>query len=126
MILAIAVGGSWLLYAWRLWSLRFVIILTCGFGILGLALGLRRVVFKRTILLRDNDMLFPTGFMQHKVVLVPYAEISELRQYQLPQTHVITFRCGEVKHQLVSTLMPDDETYVEVCNFLALRTGRVD
>lgn len=101
-------------------------------GALAVAVGIRRLLLKRSLTLRENDMVIPTGFMQLRSTTVAYAQLSELREYpfphmhQLPYVHNITFRNGEKTIQLSSILMPDDETYLEVCHFLAERAGRLD
>ena len=103
-------------------------------GALVVVLGIRRLLFKRTLTLRENDMVIPTGFMQLWSTTVAYAQLSEFRAYPFSvpffsrSLHVdsFTFRNGERTLQLSSILMPDDETYLEVCHFLAERAGRLD
>ncbi len=94
--------------------------------------GIRRLLLKRSLILRENDMVIPTGFIQLRSTTVAYAQLSELREvpFAVPffswSLHVnsFTFRYGETTLGLKSILMPDDETYLEVRNFLAERAGR--
>lgn len=102
-------------------------------GALVVVFGIRRLLFKRSLTLRENDMVIPTGFFQLRSTTVAYAQLSELREYPFAMPifswslHVksLTFRNGETTLQLSSILMPDDETYLEVCHFLAERAGRL-
>jgi hypothetical protein len=123
-----------------LWILSFISYLPPKLALLGsliagalaVAVGIRRLLLKRSLTLRENDMVIPTGFMQLRSTTVAYAQLSELREYPFPHMHPlgyvhnITFRNGEKTIQLSSILMPDDETYLEVCHFLAERAGRLD
>jgi len=117
-----------------LWILSFISYLPPKLALLGsliagalaVAVGIRRLLLKRSLTLRENDMVIPTGFMQLRSTTVAYAQLSELREYPFPHVHNITFRNGEKTIQLSSILMPDDETYLEVCHFLAERAGRLD
>ncbi len=95
-------------------------------GALVVVFGIRRLLLKRSLTLRENDLVIPTGFLQLRSTTVAYAQLSELREYPFPHVHSITFRNGETTLQLSSILMPDDETYLEVCHFLAERAGRLD
>ena len=102
-------------------------------GALVVVFGIRRLLFKRSLTLRENDMVIPTGFFQLRSTTVAYAQLSELGEYPFAMPifswslHVesLTFRNGETTLQLSSILMPDDETYLEVCHFLAERAGRL-
>ncbi len=103
-------------------------------GALVVVLGIRRLLLKRTLILRENDMVIPTGFLQLRSTTVAYAQLSELREYPFSMPffswslHVdsFTFRNGERTLGLSSICMPDDETYLEVYHLLAERAGRLD
>jgi len=134
-VLILVVGAS-------LWILSFISWLPPKLALLGsliagalvVVFGIRRLLLKRSLILRENDMVIPTGFMQLRSTTVAYAQLSELREYPFSMPifkwslHVesLTFRNGERTLQLSSILMPDDETYLEVCHFLAERAGRLD
>ncbi len=125
-----------------LWILSFISWFPPKLALLGsliagasvVVFGIRRLLLKRSLTLRENDMVIPTGFMQLRSTTVAYAQLSELREYPFAMPifswslHVdtFTFRNGETTLQLTSTLMPDHETYLEVCHFLAERAGRLD
>ncbi len=128
LFVLILIGGA------SLWILSFISWLPPKLALLGsliagalvVVFGIRRQLLKRSLILRENDMVVPTGFMYLRSTTVAYARLSELREYPLPHVHTITFRNGETTLQLSSILMPDDETYLEVCHFLAERAGRLD
>ncbi len=136
LILLMLASGAYL------WILSFISYLPPKLALLGsliagalvVVFGIRRLLLKRSLILRENDMVIPTGFMQLWSTTVAYAQLSELREYPFSMLffswslHVesFTFRNGEKTIQLSSILMPDDETYLEVCHFLAERAGRLD
>ncbi len=136
LFVLILVAGNWP------WVLSFIswfppklaLLASLIAGALVVVFGIRRLLLKRTLTLRENDMVIPTGFMQLRSTTVAYAQLSELREvpFAMPifswSLHVesFTFRNGETTLGLKSILMPDDETYLEVCHFLAERAGRLD
>jgi len=92
-------------------------------GVFVVVLGIRRLLLKRCLTLRENDMTIPTGFLYLRNTTVAYAQLNQLREYPLRHMHTITFRNEKATLQLTSLLMPDDETYLEVCHFLAEHAG---
>ncbi len=127
ILLMLAFGPS-------LWILSFISYLPPKLALLGsliagalvVVFGIRRLLLKRSLTFRENDMVIPTGFMQLRSTTVAYAQLSELREHPFPHACAISFRNRERTIQLSSILMPDDETYLEVCHFLAERAGRLD
>lgn len=123
----IILGGA------SLWFLSFMIGLPPKLALLGsliagafvVVLGIRRLLLKRFLTLRENDMIIPTGFLYLRDTPVAYSRLNQLREYPLFHAHTLTFRNGKATLQLTSLLMPDDETYLEVRDFLAERSGRL-
>ena len=137
LLLILASGASpWILSFISWFPSKLALLGSLIAGALVVVFGIRRLLLKRSLILRENDMVIPTGFMQLRSTTVAYAQLSELIAYPgpvipfgrsaLPPAHTISFRNGEKTLQLSSILMPDDETYLEVCHFLAERAGRLD
>ncbi len=136
LFVLILVGGA------SLWILSFLSQIPPKLALLGsliagalvVVFGIRRLLLKPTLILRENDMVIPTGFLQLRSTTVAYAQLSELREhpFSMPffswslHADSFTFRNGERTFGLSSICMPDDETYLEVCHFLAERAGRLD
>ena len=103
-------------------------------GALLVVFGIRRLLLKRSLILREGDMVIPTGFFQLRSTTVAYAQLSQFREYPFAMPifswslHMesFTFRNGETTLQLSSMLMPDNEMYLEVRNFLTERAGTLD
>lgn len=134
-VLILVVGASlWIMTFISRFPPKLALLGSLIAGALVVAFGIRRLLLKRSLILRENDMVIPTGFLQLRSTTVAYAQLSEFREYPFAMPifswslHVksFTFRNGERTLQLSSILMPDDETYLEVCHFLAERAGRLD
>jgi hypothetical protein len=100
-----------------------------GFGLwlgvipimLGLLLALRRVAVDRRLLLDKEQLVLPTGFLQRHTARIPYASIERVWRTYLPFTVVLRVATKRGKFEVVSALLPDSQSYLDVEQFLTLR-----
>jgi hypothetical protein len=90
----------------------------------GVLLTLRRFVFTRSVVLDEEGVWLPSGFMRTKVRRVVFAEVSAVWEAFLPLTVVLCLRCHGKTFEVVSTLFPDHETYLTVGGYIYSRTAQ--
>jgi hypothetical protein len=95
------------------------------FGLLpimrALLLGVRRVSFDRRLLLDKEEMILPTGFLQMGTARVAYASIERVWRHYLPATVVLRVATETRTFEIVSVLLPDNESYRALEEFLNLK-----
>ncbi|MGC8642298.1 MAG: hypothetical protein ACP5XB_20745 [Isosphaeraceae bacterium] len=96
------------------------------FALLGVLTTLRRYVFKRILVIDEKEVWLPCGLLQLSVRRVVFAEISEVWEVFIPRTVVFCLRSHGKTYELVSTLLPDHETYLEVAGYIFSRVPGSD
>jgi hypothetical protein len=81
-----------------------------GFAGLGVLTTLRRYAFPRSLVLDEEGVWLPSGFMRINVRRVVFAEISAVWEAALPFTAVLCFRCHGKTFEVLSILLPDSES----------------
>jgi hypothetical protein len=85
---------------------------------LGLLLTLRRLAFKRYLVLDTDAFIVPTGFGRVRTVRIPYTSIERVWEVHLPLTAVLCVATKKGKFEIVSTLLPDAGSYIAVRELL--------
>jgi hypothetical protein len=88
---------------------------------LALLLGVRRVAFDRRLLLDKDEMVLPTGFFQTGAARIEYASIERVWRHYLPATVVLRPATEKRIFEIVSVLLPDDQSYRALEEFLKLK-----
>jgi hypothetical protein len=86
--------------------------------VLGLLLTVRRLVFKCYLVLDKDALLLPTGFGRVRTKRVPYMSIERVWETRLPFTVVLSVATKEGKFEVVSAMLPDAGSYIDVGKFL--------
>ena len=105
-----------------------------GTGVLSVLYGLlvlRRCALPRSLVLDDDSLWLPTGFLQMYVTRVRFAEIDALWERELPLRQVVlSLRSGGRTLDIFASFLPDEASYHAVDEFLlahveAMRPGPV-
>ena len=88
---------------------------------LALLLGMRRVAFDRRLLLDENEMILPTGFLQTGTARITYASIGRVWRHYVPATVVLRVATEKGTFEIASVLLPDNESYRALEEFLYLK-----
>jgi hypothetical protein len=95
------------------------------FGIAAIALGLllaiRRLVFKRVLLLEREGLSLPTGFGRLRNARVPYEAIQNVWQTPILWMSVLRVGTKQGTFEVVSGMLPDKASYITVATFLNSR-----
>jgi hypothetical protein len=91
------------------------------FAGLGAILTLRRYAFPRCLVLDGEGVWLPSGFMRMNVRRVVFAETSAVWEAFLPLAVVLCLRCHGKTFEVVSTLLPDHESYLAVGGYIYSR-----
>jgi len=89
--------------------------------LLGFLLAVRRLGFKRDLVLDHDALLLPSGFGRAQVTRIPYADIQRVWETRLPWTAVLCVGTKQGKFEIPSTMLPDAGSYVTIGEFLAAR-----
>jgi hypothetical protein len=93
-------------------------LLFAGFGVL---LTVRRYAFPRSLVVDEEGVWIPSGFLRMNVRRVVFAETSAVWEAFLPFTVVLCLRCHGKTFEVVSTLLPDHKTYQFVGGYIYSR-----
>ena len=88
---------------------------------LALMLGVRRISIERYLLLDNDSMVLPTGLFQMKAARIEYRSIVRVWRHYLPATVVLRVATQKHTFDIVSVLLPDDESYRALEGFLRLK-----
>lgn len=102
-------------------ALGIAVGLLAVFAILGLLITLRRYTFPRHLVVDERGVWLPSGFLRLNVRRVVFAEISDAREAFIPCTAALCLRSQGKTYEVVSTLLPDHETYLEVAGYIYSR-----
>jgi hypothetical protein len=89
--------------------------------ILGLLLTVRRLAFKRYLVLVSDALMLPTGFLRVRTARIPYVNIERVWQIRLLWMAVLCVGTKHGKFEIVSGLLPEPGSYVAVGDFLNSR-----
>lgn len=90
------------------------IVASLGFALLGTLTTLRRYAFPRSLVIDEEGLWLPSGFLRMNVRRVLFAEVSDVWEAFLPFTAVLCLRSHGKTFEIVSTLLPNHETYQAV------------
>jgi hypothetical protein len=93
-------------------------LLFAGFGVL---FTVRRYAFSRSLVLDEEGIWLPSGFMRMNVRRVVFAETSAVWEAFLPLTVVLCLRSHGKTFEVVSTLLPDHKSYLAVGRYICSR-----
>ena len=124
ILLVFGVGLLWIAVLWLLWGH-----VPTGFGLwfglvpitLALMLGVRRISFQRYLLLDNDSMAIPTGLFQMRTARIEYTSIERVWRHYLPATLVLRVAIQTRTFEIVSVLLPDNESYRALEGFLSLK-----
>jgi hypothetical protein len=86
--------------------------------IFGLLLAVRRFAFKCYLVLDEDALILPTGFGRVRTTRIPYTSIERVWESSLPFTRVLFFATKEGKFEVLSTMLPNTNSYIEIGKFL--------
>jgi hypothetical protein len=100
-----------------------------GFGLwfglvpimLAALLGVRRAAFDRRLLLNQDEMILPTGFLQTGTARIEYASIKRVWRHYLPGAIVLRVATEKRTFEIVSVLLPENDSYRALEEFLNLK-----
>ena len=106
--------GSWIA-GWSVGLLRTLGIAGLGFAVFGGLMVMRRLAFPRSLVIDEEGLWIPSGFLRMDVRRVLFADITEVWEVPLPfRTMVLCLRARGRTFEVNSTLMPDAESYLAV------------
>ena len=121
IIWCIGAGAAWIAIVWylsdhraRLASLSIGLVVI----LMGLLVTARRLTMNRRLILDEDALVLPTGFLQMWTTRILYKDMEAVWQTFLPNTGVIRISTKDRKFQIVSTLLPDNKTYRDLREFL--------
>jgi hypothetical protein len=93
---------------------------------LGLLLAVRRSAFKCYLVLGEDALILPTGFGRVRTTRIPYTSIERWWETNLllTGTAVLSLATKEGKFEIVSTMLPDAASYLDVREFLNSHSSR--
>jgi hypothetical protein len=91
---------------------------------LGLLLTVRRLLLKSYLVFDKDALIVPTGFGRVRAKRVPYTSIERVRESRLPFAVFLYVVAKEGKFEIVSTMLPDANSYIDVGKFLYTQVGR--
>ncbi len=98
------------------------------FGVLPIMLGLfatvRRFLFKSYLVLDKDALVVPTRFGRVRTKRVPYTSIERVWETRLPFAVVLSVATKEGKFEVVSTMLPDTNSYIDIGKFLYAKAGK--
>jgi hypothetical protein len=90
----------------------------------GLLLAVRRLAFKCYLVLDSDAFVLPTGFLRVRTVRIPYTAIERIWETRLPFAVVLSVSTKEGKFEVVSAMLPDAGSYIDVGKFLYAQVAR--
>src|SRR6267154_1641976 len=122
-------GLGWLLVGALVCGCRphgFVLWFGLAPTILGLLVTVRRLAFKCYLVLDEDALILPTGFGRVRTIRIPYTSIERVWETRLPFTTVLSLSTKEGKFEVVSVMLPDARSYVDVGKFLKSHSSRAN
>jgi hypothetical protein len=94
------------------------------FSMFGLATTVRRYAFARHLTVDEDGIWLPSGFLRANPRRIVFAEVSEVWEAFIPRTVVLCLRSHGKTYELLSTLLADHDTYLEVAGYIYSRVER--
>ena len=123
-------GITWIASPSLLWGqmpqMRWIDILLGLLPILvGLLLFIRRLAFKRHILLDSDALTVPTGFLRLRTTRIPYTTIERVSEISfLWRTASLCIATNKGRFEIFSEMLRDVGSYIEVRAFLNSTNAR--
>ena len=124
ILFVLGTGLLWIAVQWLSWgrlptgfSLWFALVLVT----LAFILAVRRTAFERYLLLDSDSMVLPTGLFQIGTTRIPYSSIVRVWRHYLPATVVLRVATQNRTFDIVSVLLPDNESYRALEGFLIVK-----
>ena len=89
--------------------------------VLAMLLVARRLTLNRSLLLNEDEMILPTGFLQTGTARIPYSSVQGVWRHYLPATVVLRVATERRTYEIVSMLLPDRESYLAIEEFLTAK-----
>jgi hypothetical protein len=94
------------------------------FAGLGVLITLRRYAFPRSLVLDEEGVWIPSGFMRMNARRVVFAETSAVWEAFLPfRTVVLCLRCHGKTFEVHSTFLQDSESYQAIGQYICSRVN---
>jgi hypothetical protein len=100
-------------------------LLAVFFG-LGALSTLRHHAFPRYLVVDEEGVWLPRGFLRLNVRRVIFADVSDIWEAFIPRTVALCLRSHGKTYEVLSTLLPNHKTYLEVAGFIYSRVERSD
>ena len=117
-------GIIWIAVQWLSWG-NMPTGFALWFGlvpmVLSLVMGMSRIAVKRYLLLHEDAMTLPTGPFQMRTARIEYSSIHRIWRHYLPLAVVLRVATEGRTFDLNSTLLPDNQSYRTIEEFLALK-----
>jgi|ERR1051326_340733 hypothetical protein len=125
-------GVLWIAVEWLSWG-YMPTGFSLWFGLVPVVLacisGVRRMAVAHYLLLDNETMVLPTRPFQMRTAKIQYTSIKRVWRHYLPLTVVLRVAIENQTFEILSTLLPDNESYRAVEEFLvqkALENTRSD
>ncbi len=89
--------------------------------LLGLLFTIRRHLFPRFLVIDEDGLWIPSGFMLTKPRRVVFAEVSDIWEAYLPGTLALCLKCYRKTFDIRSSLLADHKTYLTVGEYICSR-----
>jgi len=124
ILFVLGTGLLWIAVQWLSWGR-----LPTGFSLwfalvpvtLAFILAARRTAVERYLLLDSDSMVLPTGLFQIGTTRIPYSSIVRVWRHYLPATVVLRVGTQNRTFDIVSVLLPDNESYRALEGFLIVK-----
>jgi hypothetical protein len=102
----------------------FVVLITLStiFGILGVFMLTRRLVFPRVLELTDDAILFPRGFPRTSITTVPYSDILRIMNQDEGNGAGLTLVTGRGNFTITASYFKKAEHYLAIKDFICTKT----
>jgi hypothetical protein len=106
------------------WPHGFVLWFGLAPTILGLLLTVRGIAFKCFLVLDEDALILPIGFGRVRTTRIPYTSIERVWETSLPFTTVLSVATKEGKFEVVSAMLPNAGSYIDVGKFMYAQADR--
>ena len=100
------------------WPHGFSLLLGVVSVVSGLLLTIRRLAFKRFLILDTDTILLPTGFVGMRSTRIPYTSIERVWRVYAGHALVLCLATKHGKFQLAASMLPEPGSFLDVENFL--------
>jgi len=100
-----------------------LIALSVVFGIFGVIMLARRLLFSRMLELTDEAILYPRGFPKTRIIIVPYADILRIVNHGEGDQTVLTAVTGRGTFAITASYFKKVENYHAVKDFISTKSS---